>query len=110
MKYLIYATITLAFAFTSYAQDKPKSYQKIDVKGNCEMCKKRIEKAALSVKGVRSASWSTDEKKLDIYLNPKKTNLDAVEKAVAKTGHDTQNIKAEDNNYKNLHSCCQYER
>lgn len=110
MKYLIYTTFFLVFTLPSFGQEKPKSYQKIAVKGNCEMCKKRIEKAALSVKGVRSASWSTDEKKLDLYLNPKKTNLEEVEKAVAKTGHDTQRIKATEENYKNLHSCCQYER
>lgn len=93
-----------------WSQDRPKGNETIQVKGNCEMCKKRIEKAALAVKGVRSADWSTENRNLQLYLNPKKADLKKVEEAIAKTGHDTQNIKASDESYKNLHSCCQYDR
>jgi Cu(I)/Ag(I) efflux system membrane fusion protein len=33
----------------------------IQVAGNCDMCKERIETAALSVAGVTSAKWSADK-------------------------------------------------
>jgi copper chaperone CopZ len=99
--------ITLLF-FAVQAQEKGK--QTISVKGNCEMCKKRIEKAALDVKGVRSAEWSADKQAIDLYINPKKTNTKEVEKSIAKAGHDTEHITAEDEAYQSLHSCCQYSR
>ena len=39
------------------AQEKKSKNKKVEFKvaGNCEMCEKRIEKAAYSVKGVKSA-------------------------------------------------------
>jgi hypothetical protein len=33
-----------------------------------------------------------------------------VKKAIAKVGHDTDAVKAEDAVYENLHGCCLYER
>ncbi|TDS52732.1 heavy-metal-associated domain-containing protein [Myroides indicus] len=105
----VFLTFIIAFLFsTVQAQEKGK--QTISVKGNCEMCKKRIEKAALDVKGVRSAEWSAEKQAIDLYINPKKTNTKEVEKAIAKAGHDTEHITAEDEAYQSLHSCCQYSR
>ena len=42
-----------------HAQEKPKKNAKTEftVVGNCDACQKRIEKAALSVKGVKMAKW-----------------------------------------------------
>ncbi|MDR0229343.1 MAG: heavy-metal-associated domain-containing protein [Flavobacteriaceae bacterium] len=108
MKKLIIATFALALSLTSNAQEKGKNT--IEVKGNCEMCKKRIEKAALTVKGVRSIDWSADKQSMDLFINTKKTSVLEVEKAIAKAGHDTANVKATKEDYDNLHSCCQYER
>ena len=47
----------LALPMGVMAQEKQKKNTKIsfEVNGNCEMCKKRIEKAAFSVKGVKMA-------------------------------------------------------
>jgi hypothetical protein len=33
-----------------------------------------------------------------------------VKKAIAKAGHDTDTVKADDVTYNNLHHCCKYER
>lgn len=92
------------------AQEKEQAKQIIEVKGVCEMCKKRIEKAALDVKGVRSADWSIADQQITVYLNPKKTTGQEVQEAIAKAGHDTKAVKATDEAYNNLHSCCKYER
>ena len=35
-----------------------------EVNGNCEQCKKRIEKAAYSVAGVKSAVWEVETHQL----------------------------------------------
>lgn len=111
MKKILSILTIIAFSTLSVvAQEKEKAKQVIDVKGNCEMCKKRIEKAALDVSGVRSVEWTSDKQAMTVYINPKKTTGLDVQTAVAKAGHDTQDVKATNEAYENLHSCCKYER
>jgi len=97
---------------TTQAQEKKNKNAKydIEVKGNCDQCKKRIEKAAYSVKGVKSAAWSEENGNLHLIVDESKCSVRDVHAAVAKAGHDTDKVKAEDEDYKNLHSCCQYTR
>lgn len=108
----IIIVLLLAFGFSAQAQDKKNKNAKyaIEVNGHCEQCKKRIEKAAYSVAGVKSATWSIETHELGLILNEEKTSIGDVKKAVAKAGHDTEEVKATDEAYKNLHSCCQYQR
>jgi len=83
-------------------------HQMIKVSGNCEMCKDRIETAAKSVSGVMSAEWSAEKQMLHAEFDPAKTSSDAIQKAIAKVGHDTDKYKAPDNIYKELPECCLY--
>jgi Cu(I)/Ag(I) efflux system membrane fusion protein len=78
--------------------------------GNCDMCRERIEGAAKSVPGVVKAEWDKESKVINIQLNPGITNLDAVERAVAKVGHDTEKFRASDEVYKVLPECCLYRK
>ncbi|MCO6460180.1 MAG: cation transporter [Saprospiraceae bacterium] len=80
------------------------------VAGNCDMCKKKIENAAHSVKGVKSANWNADTQELTVKYNENKTDLMAIHKKIAAAGYDTELVRADDATYKELHSCCQYER
>lgn len=98
--------------FSAQAQQKKDKNAKhtVEVNGNCEQCKKRIEKAAYSVSGVKSAVWDIESHKLNLILNEEKTSVSEVKKAVAKVGHDTEDVKATEEDYTNLHSCCKYER
>ena len=82
----------------------------VSVNGNCEQCKKRIEKASYGVSGVKSAIWDVESHDLKLILNEQKTSLLDVEKAIAKVGHDTNEVKATKEDYDNLHTCCLYER
>ena len=111
-KYFLMMLAVLGTAFTSQAQQAKNKSAKADVEvsGNCDLCKKRIEKAALGVKGVKMATWNADEQKLHLILDENKTNVKNVEQAVAKAGHDTQDVKATNEAYENLHACCQYDR
>lgn len=104
--------VMLMVGLTTLAQEKKNKNAKynVEVNGNCEMCKKRIEKAAFSVSGVKSAVWHADDTTLHLILNEEKCNMKEVEKAIAKAGHDTKNVKATDADYEKLHACCQYER
>ena len=92
-----------------FAQSKNAKVQ-VEVKGNCGMCKSRIEKAAFSVKGVKDAKWDESTLQLSLVLDETKTDLKKVEEAVTKAGHDTGSMRAEDEVYTNLHGCCKYER
>nr|WP_294936778.1 metal transporter [uncultured Flavobacterium sp.] len=112
MRQIIVMLLVSLFGLTVQAQEKKKKNAKaeVEVKGNCEMCKKRIEKAAYSVSGVKSAVWHSDDQMLHLILNEEKCSAIEVEKVIAKAGHDTKNAKASDAEYSNLHACCQYER
>jgi len=81
-----------------------------EVGGNCEMCKDRIEKAALSIDGVSNAKWSTEDHILHLSYDSEKVELEKVHKTIAAAGHDTENEKASDSVYNELPGCCLYER
>jgi copper chaperone CopZ len=112
MKNIVLGIMLLFVAFTTQAQEKKNKNAKhtIEVNGNCEMCKKRIEKAAFSVSGVKSADWNIEDHKLYLIVNEEKCSLSDVKKAIAKVGHDTEDIKATEEDYNKLHGCCLYER
>jgi len=94
---------------TQSAQSTQK-HAMLKVQGSCDMCKTRIEKAALSVKGVSSATWDGQTKDLHLNYDASKTNLDAISKAIAKVGHDTEKDKADDKVYNALPGCCKYRK
>jgi mercuric ion binding protein len=111
MKNIIFGMLLLV-TLSVQAQDKKNKNAKynIEVNGNCEQCKKRIEKAAFSVSGVKSAEWNMEDHLLRLIINEEKSSLLDVKKAIAKIGHDTEEVKATDEVYENLHHCCKYER
>jgi len=80
------------------------------VSGNCEMCKDRIEKAALAVNGVAKANWDIKKKVINVEYDIKKTDLTVIQKAIAKAGHDTELYKADDATYNALPECCLYRK
>ncbi|WP_413533304.1 heavy-metal-associated domain-containing protein [Empedobacter brevis] len=107
-KLLAFAFVTI-IGISAQAQNKNAKHD-LHVKGNCEQCKERIEKAAYGVKGVKMATWDADFQNLHIVLNETKNKVDAVEDAVIAVGHDTNAKRADDKVYENLHSCCLYDR
>ena len=95
-------------ATSSHLLSKASGNAQFKVSGNCEMCKERIETAAKSVAGVASAEWSAETKLLHISFDGGKTNIDTIQKAIAKAGHDTEKYKAPEDVYKALPECCLY--
>jgi copper chaperone CopZ len=74
------------------------------------MCKKKIEKAAKSVDGIKSAKWNVVNGNMKVKFDTNKTTSDAIQSAIAAVGYDTENYRAKDEVYENLHYCCKYER
>lgn len=87
-----------------------KEFIKLTIKvfGSCEMCKERIESTAKSISGVTNASWNSKDKILGLQINALQTNSEAIQKAIAAVGHDTEKYKAPDEVYKKLPECCLY--
>lgn len=82
--------------------------EKFKVFGNCGMCETRIEKVTVEIDGVTSADWDKETKMLEISFSPEKVKLEDIHKAIAKVGHDTEKVKAEDEVYNSLPGCCKY--
>lgn len=79
------------------------------VLGNCGMCQRIIEKAALGAGAVK-ANWDVDTDQLTVVFDPAKTSADVIQKAVAQSGYDNVGYKAPDAVYNDLHGCCKYDR
>ena len=114
MKYYIFSFVLLFFGVflmeNSYAQRSNNVEAEIQVLGNCGMCKDRIERAAYSVRGVRNASWNQEAQTLKLTYRSNRTDQETIERAIAKAGHDSENIITSKEIHANLHHCCIYER
>jgi copper chaperone CopZ len=102
----IFVFILVIFTLAGFAQSKTVT-AKIKVFGNCGMCKQRIE-TALDVPGIKTASWDSKTKMLDIVYNKSKISEQKIHEIVASVGHDTEKVKAKDNVYSDLPFCCLY--
>jgi len=94
---------------TEVSKDVAMKELSFGVRGNCGMCKKTIEKAANGVEGVASANWDVDKKKIDVSFDDTKTDAMAIHKAIAASGYDTEKVAGDEESYKNLPDCCQYD-
>ncbi|CAM1347229.1 heavy-metal-associated domain-containing protein [Tenacibaculum halocynthiae] len=106
----IFLILTVLFLSVPMSAQKKKKNAKATFKvdGVCMMCKKRIEKVALSTKGVKYAVWNVKSHDLSLIFDERKVDLKAIKQRVAKVGHDTKEIKATTEDYDNLHPCCKY--
>jgi copper chaperone CopZ len=109
MKTKVLSLVSVFLLGTSMVFAQAKT-EKFEVKGNCGMCEKRIEKAAKAVEGVTEADWIQETKMLDVSFDESKTTGHKVQMAIAKVGHDTPMHKATDEVYKELPGCCKYDR
>ena len=94
---------------TEMSKDMAMTDLSFGVRGNCGMCKNTIEKAANGVEGVASANWDVDKKKIDVSFDDTKTDAMAIHKAIAASGYDTEKVAGDEEAYKNLPGCCQYD-
>jgi len=79
----------------------------LQVSGNCEDCKERIENAA-DIKGVKICTWNSKTKVASITYDSTKTNLLIIQTAIANAGYDTPEAKATMAAYNKLPKCCRY--
>ena len=107
MKRTILGVALLLFSVLAFAQEKNKKLS-FEVDGKCEMCKARIEKAALGVKGVKYALWDIPSHELSLIIDERKTDPMKIKSALVAVGHDTKELKATAEAYDAIHPCCKY--
>lgn len=117
MRTIIKLSVMLAGPVAFYSCGESKSAANViansnatfKIWGNCETCKETIE-SSLKVKGIAKADWNVDSKMMNVSFDSTKITLDQIEKTVAAVGYDNDKYKGDDNAYKGLPECCQYER
>jgi hypothetical protein len=105
----IILSIFIVFASISVNAQDILRKDTIKVWGECGMCKKTIEKSAISG-GAHTAEWNTDTKVLTVAYHPKSTNSKKIQQSIAASGYDTQDFTAKNEAYDKLHECCKYDR
>ena len=102
--------ILFFFPILTLAQESQKKIvaSQFRVEGNCEMCKKTIEKAALSVRGVKMAIWEIPSNKLSLLYNRRRVDVKNIHNAIARSGYGTTEVKTKEEDYNKLPMCCQY--
>lgn len=103
----IITIVLLVIGSATFAQNK-NAKASIEVDGVCLMCKSRIEKACLATKGVKSANWDVETHELKLFFDERKTDIKTIESRIAAVGHDTKTLKATDEAYAKVHTCCKY--
>ncbi|BDW93805.1 heavy-metal-associated domain-containing protein [Allomuricauda sp. XS_ASV26] len=107
MKTTLITCIALFFMAIGHSQDKNKTVS-FEVKGNCGMCKTRIEKAAVKLKGVKFATWNSETKLFEAIIDERKVTIPNIQKRIAEVGHDSEGFTAPDSVYNKLPDCCKY--
>lgn len=109
LKKIMIAVVVLLSTLAVNAQVKNKKTETVKIAGNCEMCKKNIEKAG-NLKKVAVVNWDIDSKMATLTYDSSKTNADEILSRIAKAGYDNEKFSATEEQYKKLHTCCQYDR
>ncbi|PCJ64345.1 MAG: ATPase [Bacteroidetes bacterium] len=112
-KIILIICITLSTVATIEAQSTPTHDSSIsnpiDFSGNCGMCKRTIEKAAM-ISGVSSVEWDMESHEIVVLYDSTEISIFEIHQAIAASGYDTDKMKAENSTYDELPGCCQYER
>lgn len=108
MKLGIFAIIILFFATPNgLSAQNTVAVDSFTVQGNCGMCKKRIE-MALSVNGVKKATWSPETDICKVWYQAGKISLKEIHQKIAAVGYATEMLPANEKAYQALPKCCQY--
>ncbi|MFN4254586.1 MAG: heavy-metal-associated domain-containing protein [Saprospiraceae bacterium] len=110
LNFIAATVVATMFSFNCTAQNIAHAKtETVKIYGNCGMCEKIIEKAAAQ-NGTAKADWDMDTKMAKITFDSTKTTLAEVLKRIAAAGYDSDQFRAPDEVYQNLHGCCQYDR
>lgn len=98
----------LVFGFlTGYSQQSKPIVVKISTPTvQCEKCKKRIEDYLKVEEGILKVNVDFKQKKTTVTYLLDRTNLENIKTAIANAGYDADDVKAAEDIYKKLPTCC----
>lgn len=104
----IFTVLLSFFIFSAVnAQQKKPITVKINTPSvQCEMCKKKIEDYLKFEDGIVKSVVDFKQKKTTVTYLADRTNLENIKAAIANTGYDADDIKAEKDAYEKLPKCC----
>ena len=76
------------------------------VRGNCDMCKDRLETNVKKISGVAHVQYNVHEEELKVTYDTTKTNRTAIEEQCAGLGHGTKDHAMNEKNHEQLPECC----
>jgi periplasmic mercuric ion binding protein len=97
--------VFLFFAVNGFAQSGLKEIS-IKTSAVCDMCKSTIEKNLAFEKGVKRSVLDVKTKIVTVTYNPEKTDPGKIRQAIAKSGYDADDVRADAKAYNKLDSCC----
>ncbi len=109
MKTLLKSLLAFSLLFTNFLFAQTITKSTFKVKGECGMCKERIETTAKK-SGATYANWSAEKQELAVEYDISKVSPDEILKKIAHVGHDNEKYSATDDVYRNLPGCCLYPR
>jgi copper chaperone CopZ len=107
MKNILIMLFALFFVSGIMAQQKKPVTVKISTPSvQCEMCKKKIEDYLKFEEGIVKSIVDFKQKKTTVTYLTDRTNLENIKTAIANTGYDADDVKAEKDAYEKLPKCC----
>ncbi len=107
-KLLLLAIAVTGFTTFASAQAK-KGIQTVTIQTptvQCESCKKRIEDYLKREDGVQKATVDFKKHVTKVTFVAERTNIENVKAAIANSGYDADDVKADEEAYKKLPKCC----
>jgi len=112
MKRIIFIFMFAFAANQSFAQDAKNDTITIQTKiycdhcDQCNSCQAHIEKDLTFTKGVKGFSFDLEKQTITVVYNPKKANPKTIRQAIANSGYDADEIKADPEAVAKLDECC----
>lgn len=106
MKNILYALACLLIISLPASADEITKTIKLPTL-QCGMCKSKIESKVSHLKGLDSITVDVELKQATVTFDDAVTTIAKIERAIAKTGYDANDVKADRRAQRKLDACCQ---
>lgn len=83
-------------------------FTSMEVAGNCDRCKTRIENKLGQIEGIYSAEWELPSRMLRVQYDHRTISVETIKMIVLQLGHDIDGETASDAAYEQLPLSCRY--
>ena len=104
--YYIFVLSSLTAFLFSCNEPKTGKESTFYVRGNCGMCKERIENSLKTTDGIVKADWDVKTKNLTVTYDSTKIGEDKIQQLVANSGHETKTKTSPQAVHDALPECC----